>query len=130
MDNQAQANFWAGQSEASLRKQRGNEAILYADHSLKLSRTPLAVQVKGDALAQAGSREEAKAWWAAAEKEFPQEPVVLRALALVQQRENNYAAARLFAKRWLAIAPEDSRANFCWDKSAISRRLARRAAPA
>jgi spermidine synthase len=112
LDNQAQADFWAKQSEASLRKQRVNEAILYADHSLKLSRTPLAVQVKGDALAQAGRPEEANAWWAAAEEEFPQEPSVLRALALIQQRENNYAAARLYAERWLAIAPEDARAKF------------------
>ena len=63
-------------------------------------------------MAQAGSREEAKAWWAAAEKEFPQEPVVLRALALVQQRENNYAGARLFAERWLAVAPKDAQAKF------------------
>jgi len=105
-------NFWAEQSEASLRKQRVTEAILYADHSLKLSRNPLAVQVKGDALAQATRGEEAKAWWAAAEKEFPQEPAVLRALALVQQRQNNYAGARLFAERWLAVAPKDPRAKF------------------
>ncbi|MBI3416770.1 MAG: fused MFS/spermidine synthase [Verrucomicrobia bacterium] len=111
-----QAEFWARQADAALRKRRNSEAARYANRSLELARNPLAAQIKGEVLWIAGRQADAKDWWTACAGEFSSDHDWLRATVLFFQRAGDFDTAHNFAAQLAAAAPDDRSARFLLGK--------------
>lgn len=107
MDQGLQSLFWARLAAAAVAQGYPDVAGVYAGRSLALKRNPLAARAAGEALGLADRQDEARAWLAAAARDFPQDAGLRRALLELGRTAADWPAVRRHAQVLLDRDPDD-----------------------